>query len=135
MVTTAVAASTATQRRIAADAGNLAAITRLLAAGAAPDYRSDRSAMSSLMLAAGRPHPEVVLALLAAGANPKLRTSSGFTPLYHAVLETQVENARLLLEAGADLARDRDLLLATAREKGNAEMKSLLEGAEAPPVQ
>ena len=58
-----------------------------------------------------------------------------FTPLYHAVLESQVENARLLLEAGADLARDRDLLLATAREKGNAEMKSLLEGAEAPPVQ
>ena len=120
---------------IAADAGNLAAITRLLAAGAAPDYRADRSAMSPLMLAAGRAKPEVVQALLAAGANPKLRTSSGFTPLYHAVLESQVENARLLVEAGADLARDRDLLLATAREKGNAEMKSLLEGAEAPPVQ
>ena len=119
---------------IAADAGNLAAITRLLAAGAAPDYRADRSAMSPLMLAAGRPHPEVVQALLAAGANPKLRTSSGFSPLYHAVLESQVENARLLLEAGADLARDRDLLLATAREKGNAEMGSLLESAEPPPA-
>ncbi len=119
---------------IAADAGNLAAITRLLAAGAAPDYRADRSAMSPLMLAAGRPHPEVVQALLAAGANPKLRTSSAFTPLYHAVLEGQVENARLLIEAGADLPRDRDLLLTTAREKGNAAMTSLLESAAAPPA-
>jgi hypothetical protein len=119
---------------IAADAGNLAAITRLLAAGAAPDYRADRAAMSPLMLAAGRPHPDVVQALLAAGANPKLRTSSGFTPLYHAVLESQVENARLLIAAGADLARDRELLLTTAREKGNAAMTSLLESTEAPPA-
>jgi hypothetical protein len=120
---------------IAADAGNLAAVTRLLAAGAAPDYRADRSAMSPLMLAAGRRHPEVVQALLAAGANPKLRTSSGFTPLYHAVLEAQLENARLLIEAGADLARDRDLLLTTAREKGNAAMTSFLESVELPPAQ
>lgn len=119
---------------IAADAGNLAAITRLLAAGAAPDYRADRSAMSPLMLAAGRAKPEVVQALLAAGANPKLRTSSGFTPLYHAVLESLVENARLLVAAGADLARDRDLLLTTAREKGDAAMTRFLESAEPPPA-
>ncbi len=119
---------------IAADAGNLAAITRLLAAGAAPDYRADRAAMSPLMLAAGRPNPEVVAALLAAGASPKLRTSSGFTPLYHAVLEGQVENARLLVEAGADLPRDRDLLLTTAREKGNAAMTSFLESSPPPPA-
>ncbi len=120
---------------IAADAGNLAAITRLLAAGAAPDYRADRSAMSPLMLAAGRPNPEVVQALLAAGANPKLRTSSGFTPLLHAVLESQVENARLLVEAGADLTRDRDLLLSTAREKGSVAMTTFLESTEPPPAE
>jgi hypothetical protein len=119
---------------IAADAGNLAAIPRLLTAGAAPDYRADRSAMSPLMLAAGRAKPEVVQALLAAGANPKLRTSSGFTPLYHAVLESQVENARLLVEAGADLARDRDLLLSTARGKGDVAMTSFLESAQPPPA-
>jgi hypothetical protein len=120
---------------IAADAGNLAAVTRLLAAGAVPDYRADRSAMSPLMLAAGRPHPEVVQALLAAGANPKLRTSSSFTPLLHAVLESQLENARLLIAAGADVARDREQLLTTAREKGNAAMMSLLESAAPPPAE
>ena len=82
--------------------------------------------MTALMSAAGRPSPQAVAALLAAGANPKLRTASGFTALMHAVLENQLENARLLLAAGADLDRDRETLLKLATEKGFTEMVVLL---------
>ena len=111
---------------LAADAGNAVAIELLLAAGAPVDARADRAAMTALMLAAGRENPQAVTALLAAGANPKLRTSSGFTALMHAVLENQLENARLLLAAGADLERDRETLLKLATDKGYAEMLVLL---------
>ena len=119
---------------IAADAGNAVAIELLLAAGAPVDARADRAAMTALMLAAGRANPQAVAALLAAGANPKLRTSGGFTALMHAVLENRLENARLLLAAGADLDRDRETLVKLATEKGYAEMVALLAAnATAPP--
>ena len=117
---------------IAADAGNAGAVRKLLEAGVQPDFRADRAAMSALMLAAGRASLDVVEALLAAGANPKLRTSTGFTPLLHAVLEGRMEIARRLIAAGADVQRDRESLLAMARDKGYAEMVALLEAPEAP---
>lgn len=116
---------------LAADAGNAVAIELLLAAGAPVDARADRAAMTALMLAAGRENPQAVAALLAAGANPKLRTSSGFTALMHAVLENRLENARLLVAAGADLDRDRETLLKLASEKGYAEMVVLLAASTA----
>ncbi len=114
---------------IAADAGNAGAVRRLLAAGAKPDFRADRAAMSALMLAAGRENLEVVELLLGAGANPKLRTSAGFTPLMHAVSEGRIENSRRLIAAGADVQRDRESLLALARDKGYTEIVDLLEAA------
>ena len=116
---------------VAADAGNAVAIELLLAAGAPVDARADRAAMTALMLAAGRANPQAVAALLAAGANPKLRTSSGFTALMHAVIENRLENARLLLAAGADLDRDRETLVKLATEKGYAEMVALLAATPA----
>jgi hypothetical protein len=119
---------------IAADAGNLYAVRQLLAAGAAVDFRTDRAAMTALMVAGGRANIEVLEALLAAGANPKLRSSSGFTALMHAVIEGRTENARRLIAAGADVARDRDTLLKLASEKANAEMVLLLESASAAPA-
>jgi ankyrin repeat protein len=73
--------------------------------------------------------PAVVEGLLAAGANPKLRTSSGFTALHHAVFEGRIENVRLLVAAGADVARDRESLLRIAGEKGHAEIAALLAPA------
>lgn len=118
---------------IAADAGNAVAIELLVAAGAPVDARADRASMTALMLAAGRANPQAFAALLAAGANPKLRTSSGFTALMHAVLENRLENARLLLAAGADLDRDRETLVKLATEKGYAEMAALLAAATAAP--
>ncbi len=82
------------------------------------------------MLAAGKENPQAVAALLAAGANPKLRTSSGFTALMHAVLENRLENARQLIAAGADLDRDRETLVKLASDKGYAEMVVLLAASE-----
>lgn len=116
---------------IAADTGNLYAVRRLLEAGASVDFRADRAAMTALMIAGGRESLEVLEALLAAGANPKLRSSSGFTALLHAVIEGRTGNARRLIAAGADVARDRDSLLKLASEKANAEMVLLLESAPA----
>lgn len=117
---------------VAADAGNLYAVRRLLESGAAVDHRVDRSAMSPLMLAAGRESVDILSALLAAGANPKLRTSSGFTPLLHAVIEGRTDNVRHLIAAGADVARDRELLIRTARERGHGEVAAMLESATPP---
>ena len=117
---------------IAADAGNAVAIDLLLAAGAPVDARADRAAMTALMLAAGRENPQAVAVLLAAGANPKLRTASGFTALMHAVLENRLENARLLIAAGADLDLDRETLVKLASEKSYAEMVVLLTASLKP---
>ncbi len=44
----------------------------------------------------------------------------------HAVLENRLENARLLIAAGADLDRDRETLVKLASEKSYAEMVVLL---------
>ena len=117
---------------LAADAGNAVAIELLLATGAPVDARADRAAMTALMSAAGRPSPQAVAALLAAGANPKLRTASGFTALMHAVLENRLENARLLIAAGADLDLDRETLVKLASEKSYAEMVVLLTASLKP---
>ena len=49
----------------------------------------------------------------------------------HAVLENRLENARLLLAAGADLDRDRETLLKLATDKGYSEMVLLLAATAA----
>ena len=110
----------------AASAGNLYALRRLLEAGAEVDGRADRAAMTALMVAAGKESLAVVDALLEAGANPKLRTSSGFTALMHAVHEGRLELARRLIDAGAEVARDLESLLRIAREKGFKEVEAAL---------
>jgi ankyrin repeat protein len=107
-------------------------VRRLIEAGATVDFRADRAAMTALMIAGGRESIEVLDALLAGGANPKLRSSSGFTALMHAVFEGRTENVRRLIAAGADAARDRETLLRMAREKGHAEIAALLEAVPAP---
>ena len=99
---------------------------------AQPDLtRVGTSGPGALAIAAGKENPLAVAALLAAGANPKLRTSSGFTALMHAVLENRLENARQLIAAGADLDRDRETLVKLASDKGYAEMVVLLAASEA----
>ncbi len=56
---------------------------------------------SPLLIAVALNEPEVIRALLAAGANPKELKGDGMTPLHEAVLSNHPEATQLLLEAGA----------------------------------
>ena len=90
----------------AAQAGNAAEVRRLLHSGADPNDREGVFG-APLNAAAIRPHnAEVIAALLAAGANPNGRGREGnkswAPPLYHAAVYSDVENTRMLLEAGAN---------------------------------
>jgi ankyrin repeat protein len=96
----------------AARSGDLAAVTRLLAAGVPadatgfPDVPWDQT---PLMYAARHGHASVVAALLAAGASPAARDANardsegGHQPLHHAVRGGHVDVIARLLAAGADV--------------------------------
>ncbi len=56
------------------------------------------------MLAAVRGYPDVVQALLEAGADPSLAGAEGLTPLILAAAEARVEVVQILLRAGASVA-------------------------------
>ena len=91
----------------AAKAGDLAAVERLLAAGADPDQH-DRHRNTALIFAARDGHLEVARALVAAGASVNWVDGEQVTPLILAAHKNHPDVARLLLEAGADPApRDR----------------------------
>jgi uncharacterized protein len=83
----------------------------LLEHGANPNQQTD-SGESAMSFAAARKDPEALRRSLVHGGNPNLRNptaESNFepTPIFNAVSGYSVENARLLINAGADLnARD-----------------------------
>jgi len=84
----------------AVEAGDLYRLQVALTAGAEVNACNERGhTVLSLSLA----RPELVRALLAAKADVNLKTESGFTPLQLAAMAGQLEAARLLLAAGADL--------------------------------
>jgi hypothetical protein len=93
----------------AAVQGDLKAIKQLLAAAAAnngnpSDVNSlDQGGQSALILACQNPkmNPEVVKALLAAGANVNLRSRNGYTALTWANARNNAEVSRILRRAGA----------------------------------
>ena len=82
----------------ASEAGNVAAVRRVLKEGAAMDA-ADEADDTALIYAANDGHEAVVRALLEAGAAPNKRDINGWTALHFA---DSVSVARLLLEAGAD---------------------------------
>jgi ankyrin repeat protein len=55
------------------------------------------------MWAAAEGHAEVTAALIEAGADPRVRIGSGFTPYLFAAREGKVEVAKVLLKAGVDV--------------------------------
>lgn len=90
---------------VAAQKGDIAAVKRLIESGAQIDA-SDGSGAKALYVAAKGGHTEIVVQLLAAGANPR-HQAMGFygshgTALHAAVSEGHLEVARVLLEAGVD---------------------------------
>ncbi len=89
----------------AARAGSLEAVRALLAHGADVNTREVRHGQTALMAAAGGrdPHPEIVQALLEHGADVNVRANGGLTPLLFAVRQGDLESARLLVKAGANV--------------------------------
>ncbi len=85
----------------AAERGDVAAVRRLLTAGADPDGRGYK--VNSVPLTRAK-SPEIVELLLAAGADVNAVDSVGTTPLGWAVGLGKMENVRCLLRAGADVS-------------------------------
>jgi ankyrin repeat protein len=96
----------------AAQSGDLAAVSRLLAGGVPVDatgYPDMPWSQTPLMVAARNGHAPVVAALLAAGASPAARDANardsegGHQPLHHAVRGGHADVIAQLLAAGADV--------------------------------
>jgi ankyrin repeat protein len=87
----------------AARVGKLASVKALLARGASVHSKDDRRGQTALMWAAAEGHAEVVQELINAGADFRIRLTSGFTPLLFAVREGRIGVVRVLLKAGADV--------------------------------
>ena len=108
--------------------GNVEAVKSLLAAGADVNARETKQEQTALMWAVAQGHPAVVRLLIDSGADIHARTKSsgpvvvgtgyasktksrfdiplslgGFTPLLFAARQGDVESARVLLDAGADV--------------------------------
>jgi ankyrin repeat protein len=87
----------------AAVEGDLKAVKQLLADAAVANVNSlDQGGQSALILACQNPrtNPEVVKALLAAGANVNLRSRNGYTALTWANTRNNTEVSRILRRAG-----------------------------------
>lgn len=85
----------------AAEAGDAARVSSLVASGAFADARL-RGGETPLMRACARGYSDVARALLDAGADASARRADGFTPLILAAFFGHEETVRLLLERGAD---------------------------------
>ena len=87
---------------LAARAGHVAVVSRLLRAGASiAAVGSD--GFQAIHLAAYSGHAGVVEVLLAEGADPNAKDNYRFTPLHNACLGGSLEVVRLLIDAGADV--------------------------------
>lgn len=115
----------------AAEAGDAARVSSLVASGAFADARL-RGGETPLMRASARGYADVARALLDAGADASARRTDGFTPLILAAFFGHEEVVRLLLERGAD-ASARTGLGTTAEKwaasRGFEGVSTLLRGA------
>jgi ankyrin repeat protein len=148
---------------VAARLGNAAAVKALLAHGADPNAKETTHAQTALMWATANRHPDVVRLLLDAHADVRARTTSsmqrvmlccqyfedesdgvvmmptgGYTALLFAAQDGDVESAKLLLAAGADIkdtAADGSSALLIAAHAEQAAVGALLLDAGADPNQ
>ncbi len=94
----------------AAQVGDADLVAYLIEAGAAIDFRAPSGSASvirttALWLAVEAEHPEVVALLLAAGADPNVESEDGVPALFVAASHHDLDTTRMLVDAGADLAR------------------------------
>lgn len=86
---------------LAAVAGNLEEVERLLASGAAVDERGEYD-WTPLILAANNGHCPVMRALLKAGASPNSQDFTEFTAMHYAADNGYWEAVEILLRGGGD---------------------------------
>jgi cytochrome c len=131
----------ATELHDAARRGDVAAVERLLAAGAQVDA-TDGSGATALYVAASEGHAAVVARLLAAGGDPRRQASGSFgstgTPIHAAIRHGHLGVVRALLEAGVDPNLPDDGVgppLHTALRRAQTAAAELLRSFGARPVQ
>lgn len=117
---------------LAAHFGHVDAVKVLLENGAdvnlKPPSRFQNTAIDAAV--AGNAPAEVVRVLLAAGADPKVRSEANYTTLHKAAAHGNIEIVRMLLDAGADPEATRDgghRPIDDAREEDHAAIVRLLE--------
>lgn len=124
-LTTSYAADGFTPLHLAAFFGHPEAAGLLLERGAEVDaFGRGWMTGTALHSAVSRMRTEVVRLLLAAGANPNVRQSHGWTPLHGAAHNGDLTSVDALLDAGADPAARNDegrSVLELAEEAGHAE--------------
>ena len=125
----------ATPLMLAAQAGHICVVERLLGLGAQPDL-VDKEGRSALHHAAQARHADVSRLLLEAGATPSLADRFSETPLHAASEGGHAKTVGLLLDAGTDSGLKDDLSRSTplhrAARGGHPEVVSLLIEAGSP---
>jgi len=115
---------------LAAFFGHSEAVKVLLEHGADVNQKPpSRFANTAVDSAVAGDHADVVRILLAAGANPNVRSEANYTTLHKAAAHGNLEIVRMLLDRGADVHAVRDgghTPLDDAMEKGHAAIADLL---------
>ncbi|KAJ3045558.1 hypothetical protein HDV00_009215 [Rhizophlyctis rosea] len=115
---------------LAAAVGNVTIVHILLEAGADVHWFAEDSFRSTALdSAAGNGNPEVLRALLAAGA--RVEGNQDPPPLLHAVNWGHTEAVKVLVDAGADVHRDSDKALKLAVESAKVDIVKILLAAGA----
>ena len=83
--------------------GSVEAVKSLLAHGADPNVKEPWRWQTALMWAIAGSHSEIAGALIERRADVHARTRGGFTPLMFAAQQGDLESARILVAAGADV--------------------------------
>ena len=87
----------------AARTGSVAVVQELVDGGADVNATVTATGSTALMWAVSERHPEIVHALLAAGADPRASTLKGFTPMMYAARNGDIAIAAALVAAGSDV--------------------------------
>ena len=86
-----------------ASSGSTEAVRMLIVRGADVNAKEPSENQTALMWAAAEHHPDVVQALIEAGADLRAHTRKGFTALHFAAREGDLAVTRLLLDAGVNV--------------------------------
>ena len=90
---------------IAAETGNVGVVADAAGARRGRERRHRRTGATALMWAVAAPHHDIARVLIEAGADVRVSSSKGFTPLLFAARNGDIEMAKILLAAGAQRER------------------------------